>query len=164
MRSVLSCGGIGGVMPASAPASPLPGAEGAQTSVLAASLQRTSDPTQVAQARDVPSRVRQAGDEPKRHRITGARHHDWDGVRGVLSSADRGGSPSHNHVHLELEQLGRQVEEPLLALLRIAVGCSALFEMGTQTPCKWDVSFSLTIVLSPQRFLVNSVRLQQSKV
>jgi len=48
------------------------------------------------------------------------------------------------------------------ALQRVA--CSALFEMGTQTPCKWDVSFSLAMVLSPQRFLVNSVRLQQSKV
>ena len=48
------------------------------------------------------------------------------------------------------------------ALQRVA--CSALFEMGTQTPCKWDVSFSLAIVLSPQRFMVNSVMLQQSKV
>src|SRR5262245_22313001 len=45
-----------------------------------------------------------------------------------------------------------------------AVACSALFEMGTQTPCKWDVSFSLAMVRSPQRFLVNSVMLQQSKV
>ncbi len=48
------------------------------------------------------------------------------------------------------------------ALQRVA--CSALFEMGTQTPCKWDVSFSLAIVLSPQRFMVNSVMLQQSKL
>ena len=47
------------------------------------------------------------------------------------------------------------------ALQRVA--CSALFEMSTHTPCKWEVSFSLATLLSPQRFMVNSVMLQQSK-
>ena len=76
---------------------------------------------QDAQARDVPPRPRQAGDEPLPHRIRGARHHDRDRARGVLGSAGRGGASCHNHVHLEPDQLGRQVGEPLVLPLRIAV-------------------------------------------
>jgi hypothetical protein len=39
----------------------------------------------------------------------------------VLGSTDRGGSPGDNHVHLEPDQLGRQVAQPLLTPLCIAV-------------------------------------------
>ena len=39
----------------------------------------------------------------------------------MLGRADRGGSPGHNHLHLEPDQLGRQVGEPLRLALRIAV-------------------------------------------
>jgi hypothetical protein len=68
-----------------------------------------------------PPRVRQAGDEPLRNRIRGAPHHDRERARGVLGSADRGDAPCDNHVHLEPDQLGRQVAEPLETPLRIAV-------------------------------------------
>jgi hypothetical protein len=37
----------------------------------------------------------------------------------VLGRADRGDAPCDNHVHLELDQLGRQVAEPLEIPLRI---------------------------------------------
>src|SRR4030095_15291381 len=78
--------------------------------------------TKVAQARDVPPRVRQAGDESFRYRIIGGgRHHDWDRVGGLLGRADGGAAPGHNQVHLELDQLGRQVAETFLTSLGIAV-------------------------------------------
>ena len=68
-----------------------------------------------------PPGLRQAGDEPLPHRISGGGHHDRDRACGVLGRPDRGGSLCHNHVHLELGQLGRQVAEPFLAPLRITV-------------------------------------------
>jgi hypothetical protein len=75
---------------------------------------------QIAQACDVPPRARQAGDEPYGNRIRGPRHDDGDRARGVLGRADRAGSPSDNHVHLEPDQLRRQAGEPLFTLRRIA--------------------------------------------
>jgi hypothetical protein len=76
---------------------------------------------QGAQARDVAPWVRQAGDEPLPNRITGARHHNRDRARGVLGRPDRVAAPRHDDVHLEPNQLGRQVGEPLVPPLRIPV-------------------------------------------
>src|SRR5262245_36488433 len=60
----------------------------------------------------------EAGDESLPNRISGARHHDRDRVRGVLGDADRGSAHAHQHVHRELDQLGRSVAEPLGTALR----------------------------------------------
>jgi hypothetical protein len=66
--------------------------------------------------------MRHAGDKPLSHRIIASTcHHDGDRARGVLGSPDRGGSPGDHHIHLEPDQLGRQVAQPLLTPLRIAV-------------------------------------------
>ena len=56
-----------------------------------------------------PPRPRQGGDEPLRNRIRDARHHDRDRVRSVLGGVGRGAPPCDNHVHLEPDQLVRQV-------------------------------------------------------
>src|SRR5262249_22989404 len=66
-------------------------------------------------------RTCEAGDESVPNRITSARHHNRDRVRGMLGSADSGSAHSHNHIHLEPDQLGREVGEPLLTPLRRAV-------------------------------------------
>ena len=58
--------------------------------------------------------ARQAGDESFPYRIIVRRHHDGDRAGGVLRRTDRGDAPYHNHLHLEPDQLGRQVREPLI--------------------------------------------------
>ena len=62
----------------------------------------------------------QAGDDPS---ATGspARHHDRDRVRRVLGRADRAGLRCHKHVDREPDQLGREVGEPFVLSLRLAV-------------------------------------------
>jgi hypothetical protein len=74
----------------------------------------------ITQARDVAPRLCQAGDEASFHRIKGPCHYYRDRPRGVLGRPTRGGSWSHNHVHLALDQLRRQVTEPLFAPRHIA--------------------------------------------
>ena len=64
--------------------------------------------------------ARQAGDEAFSHRIIVRRHHDGDRAGGVLRCTDPGVAPYHNHLHLESNQLGRQVREPLVPPLRPA--------------------------------------------
>src|SRR5262249_23666511 len=60
----------------------------------------------------------EAGDEALPNRISSPRHHDRDRVRGVLGGTDRSSAHAHKHVHLELDQLGRPIAEPLGTALR----------------------------------------------
>jgi Protein of unknown function (DUF3568) len=70
------------------------------------------------QASDVAAWPRQAGDESFPDRIAGTRHDEWDRARGVLGGADDRPAACHNPLHLETDQLGRQVGESLVLPLR----------------------------------------------
>ena len=63
-----------------------------------------------------PGRARLAT-KPSRHRINNARHDDGDRPRRLLRRLDRGRGVRHDDVHLEVDQLGRQIWEPAVLTL-----------------------------------------------
>jgi hypothetical protein len=71
---------------------------------------------------DVPARAREARDEPGANRIANENHDDGDRLGGVLGCR-RYLRPRRcdDEVHLEPDQLGRQVGQPVDPILRISI-------------------------------------------
>src|SRR5262249_53781407 len=69
--------------------------------------------TDIAQPGDVSSRSGEAGHESGPDRVAGRRHDDRDRARCVLGSQGPERPPGHDDVHLEPDQLGYELGEPL---------------------------------------------------
>src|SRR5437016_2768318 len=70
---------------------------------------------------DVPARAREARDEPGANRIATGNHDDGDRLGGVLGCRHSLRPPRYDEVHLEPDQLGRQVGQPVDPILRISI-------------------------------------------
>ena len=70
---------------------------------------------------DVPARAREARDEPGANRIANGNHDDGDRLGGVLGCRHSLRPPRYDEVHLEPDQLGRQVGQPVDPTLRISI-------------------------------------------
>jgi hypothetical protein len=70
---------------------------------------------------DVPARAREARDEPGANRIANGNHDDGDRLGGVLGCRHSLRPPRYDEVHLEPDQLGRQVGQPVDPILRISI-------------------------------------------
>jgi energy-coupling factor transporter ATP-binding protein EcfA2 len=70
---------------------------------------------------DVPARAREARDEPDANRIANGNHDDGDRLGGVLGCRHPLRPPRYDEVHLEPDQLGRQVGQPVDPILRISI-------------------------------------------
>ena len=70
---------------------------------------------------DVPARAREARDEPGANRIANGNHDDGDRLGGVLGRRHSLRPPRYDEVHLEPDQLGRQVGQPVDPTLRISI-------------------------------------------
>src|SRR5207245_1347403 len=70
---------------------------------------------------DVPARAREARDEPGANRIANANHDDGDRVGGVLGCRHSLRPQRYDDVHLEPDELGRQVGQPVDPILRISI-------------------------------------------
>ena len=87
-------------------------------------LQRFADDFQadaVGQPCDVPARAREARDEPEPDRIANADHDDGDRPVAFLAATAAGVAHRHDDVHLEPDQLGREVGQPLEPALRKSI-------------------------------------------
>src|SRR6266849_1170887 len=79
------------------------------------------------QACDVSTWVREARDEAAPHWIANAGDDDGDSRRRLLGGESRGCSPGHDDVHVEPNELGREVRQPLVSPLRVSLlECNAL--------------------------------------
>jgi hypothetical protein len=70
---------------------------------------------------DVPARAREARDEPGANRIANGNHDDGDRLGGVLGCRHSLRPKRYDEVHLEPDQLGRQVGQPADPTLRISI-------------------------------------------
>src|SRR5262249_44257162 len=70
---------------------------------------------------DVPARAREARDEPGANRITNGNHDDGDRLGGVPGCRHSLRPLRYDEVHLEPDQLGRQVRQPVDPTLRISI-------------------------------------------
>lgn len=67
----------------------------------------------VAQPRDVPARLREACDSPAADGIANSRHNDGNRSRGVLGCLGFWRPRRKNDVHLQTDQLSREVGQPV---------------------------------------------------
>jgi hypothetical protein len=70
---------------------------------------------------NVPARAREARDEPGTNRIANANHDDGDGLGGVLGCRHSLRPRRYDDVHLEPDQLGRKVGQPVEPTLRESI-------------------------------------------
>jgi hypothetical protein len=75
----------------------------------------------VGQPRDVPARVRQACDESGPNRIANCHYDDGDRPGGVLGCRHSFHRHRQDDVHLEPDQFGREVGQPVEPSLRISI-------------------------------------------
>jgi len=66
-----------------------------------------------AQSGDIPPRPGKADHKPSSYGVTSRRHNDRDRAGGVLGGKRRGRAPGHDDIHLETDQLSREVGKPL---------------------------------------------------
>src|SRR2546426_7423094 len=69
------------------------------------------------QARDVSAWVREARDEAAPHRIASAGDNDGDSRRRLLGGKSLGRAPGHDYIHLEPNELRREIRESLISRL-----------------------------------------------
>lgn len=73
------------------------------------------------QPRDVPTRARKAYDQPERNRIAAAYHDDRNRPGGVLGCDGWRRRRCYDDVHLEPDQLGRELGQPVGPALRESI-------------------------------------------
>src|SRR5262249_39731750 len=71
--------------------------------------------------RDVTGRTREVRDEPEPNRIANANHYDGDRLGGVLGGHGSWRRRGYDDVHLEPDQLGREVGQPVKPTLRKSI-------------------------------------------
>jgi hypothetical protein len=74
-----------------------------------------------AQPGDISSRPRETGDEPRSNGISRRCHHDGDRLGCALGSKGPGRTRGHDDIHLETDELRREVWERLGLAVRITV-------------------------------------------